>query len=197
MPPREFVALQTGERVFLRMPEASDQDEFLALRRESHEFHRQWEPRPAPGVDPFGEESFARYLRGRHQENLERTLLCRREDGAILGAINLSEIVRGPFQSAYLGYWIGADHARSGYMTEGLELMLRHSFLSLELHRIEANIRPENTPSLKLVKRVGFQKEGYSPRYLNIDGAWRDHERWTRLCDEWATDRGEVVRWGR
>lgn len=197
MSPPEFVALQTGERVFLRLPEAADQDEFLALRRASQEFHRRWEPRPVAGVDPFGAESFARYLRGRHQENLERTLLCRREDGAILGAINLSEIVRGPFQSAYLGYWIGAEHAQNGYMTEGLELLLRHAFLSLELHRLEANIRPENTPSLKLVQRLGFRKEGFSPRYLNIDGAWRDHERWTRLSDEWGGDRGELVRWGR
>jgi ribosomal-protein-alanine N-acetyltransferase len=112
-------------------------------------------------------------------------LICRREDGAILGAVNLNEIVRGPAQSAFLGYWIGAAHARQGYMTEALQLALRHGFGILKLHRVEANILPVNRPSIALVRRAGFRREGYSPRYLRIAGRWADHERWALLSERW------------
>jgi [ribosomal protein S5]-alanine N-acetyltransferase len=79
------------------------------------------------------------------------------------GKINLNEIVRGPAQSAYLGYWIGAPYAKQGYMTEALPLALSHAFQVLGLHRVEANIMPTNRPSLALVRRAGFHREGYSP----------------------------------
>src|SRR5262249_57733394 len=98
----------------------------------------------------------------------EKLLICRKGDGAILGAINLNEIIRGPAQSAFLGYWIGAAHARQGYMTEALTLALRHAFGPLRLHRVEANILPVNVPSLALVRRAGFHYEGYSPRFSKI-----------------------------
>jgi len=90
-------------------------------------------------------------------------LLRRRSDDALLGSVNLSEIVRGPFQSAYLGYQIGAPFARQGYMTEGLGLVLHYAFARLKLHRLEANIQPENRASLALVARLGFRREGLSP----------------------------------
>ena len=70
-------------------------------------------------------------------------------------------------------------------MTEALQLTLRHAFVKLKLHRLEANIQPENTPSIALVKRAGFVKEGYSRRYLKISGRWRDHERWAILVEDW------------
>jgi len=103
----------------------------------------------------------------------------------LLGAINLSEIVRGKFQSGYLGYYIGAAHAGQGYMTEALQLMLAVAFRRLRLHRVEANIQPNNDASIRLVKRAGFRREGYSPRYLKIAGQWRDHERWALLAEDW------------
>jgi ribosomal-protein-alanine N-acetyltransferase len=112
-------------------------------------------------------------------------LLVLRPEERIVGAIHMNEIVRGVFQSAYLGYWIGAPHARRGYMTEGLGLALTHAFKRLGLHRLEANIRPENTASLALVRRLGFRREGLSPRYLKIAGRWCDHERWAILAEEW------------
>lgn len=102
-----------------------------------------------------------------------------------MGAINLSQIFLGPFRSAYLGYYIGAAHARQGYMTEGLQLMLRYAFKQLKLHRIEANVQPHNVSSIALIKRAGFVREGYSPRYLKIGGRWRDHERWAILSEHW------------
>ena len=106
--------------------------------------------------------------------------------------INLNEIVRGAFQSAYLGYYIGTPYAGQGYMMEALKLVIEYAFNELRLHRLEANIQPQNAASLALVKRCGFRKEGFSPRYLKIDGDWRDHERWAILVDS-ASRKGEVV----
>jgi len=103
----------------------------------------------------------------------------------IVGAIELSQIVGGRFRSAYLGYHIGEPFARRGYMREALTLALAFVFGRLRLHRVEANIQPHNRPSIRLVKRLGFRREGYSPRYLNIGGRWRDHERWALLVEEW------------
>lgn len=102
-----------------------------------------------------------------------------------MGSISASQIFRGGFQSAYLGYHIGAEFARQGYMTEALALMLRYVFGKLKLHRVEANIQPGNVASLALVQRAGFVKEGFSRRYLKIGGRWRDHERWTLLVEDW------------
>jgi ribosomal-protein-alanine N-acetyltransferase len=112
-------------------------------------------------------------------------MICSRSDGNIVGAINLSEIVQGIFQSAYLGYFVGQPYARQGFMTEALQLMLRHAFKELKLHRLEANIQPANTASISLVKRAGFVREGYSRNYLKICGRWRDHERWAITVDLW------------
>ena len=171
----------------LRHPQPEDADEFLELRRLSADFHAPWEPGSPPGTDPFTAEAFRQYLVGAQDERRIRLLLCRREDGAILGGINLNEIVRGAFQSAYLGYWIGLPFARRGYMREGLELALRHAFDELALHRLEANIRPEDVASIALASGAGFRLEGFSPRYLCIAGEWRDHERWALLADEWRS----------
>lgn len=177
--------LQVGPRVFLRRPRLSDFEEYRELRRVSADFHRPWEPIPPAGSDPLGPDSFARYVGEAESEHRLRTLICAREDNGIVGAMNWNEIVRGPLQSAYLGYWIGAPFARRGYMREGLRLALRHSFEELELHRVEANVRPENAASIALVRRAGFRLEGYSPRYLEIAGEWCDHERWAILVDDW------------
>lgn len=118
-----------------------------------------------------------------------RLLVCRRADGAIVGVVNVSEIVRAALQSAYLGYYAFQAHAGQGYMTEGLALVLRHAFRRLGLHRLEANIQPRNLASRKLVRRLGFRKEGFSPRYVKVGGRWRDHERWAIVRDAWGPGR--------
>lgn len=175
--------MQVGRRVFLRKPAAGDRDEYLALRRRSAAFLRPWEPLPSRGSTAA--DQFAEWLRTSRRGRHEKLLVCRIQDGALLGAINLNEIVRGPSQSAFLGYWIGAPYARQGYMTEALQLALRHAFRGLTLHRVEANIMSANRASISLVRRAGFRREGQSPRYLKIAGRWTDHERWAVLVEDW------------
>jgi len=118
-----------------------------------------------------------------------RLLVCRRADGAVVGVVNVSEIVRAALQSAYLGYYAFRPYAGAGYLTEGLGLVLRHAFRRLKLHRLEANIQPANAASRRLARRLGFRKEGFSPRYLKVGGRWRDHERWAIVRESWSPAR--------
>jgi [ribosomal protein S5]-alanine N-acetyltransferase len=166
-------------RVYLRPPSRRDQQEFLSLMRTSRSFHRPW------ASAPTDEERFSAYLADARRPDFEAMLVCRHEDEAIIGFFNLSQITRGYLQSAYLGYAVGKPFAGQGYMREGLDLVLRHAFLTLRLHRIEANIQPGNHASLALAQGAGFRREGFSPRYLKIGGRWRDHERWAILVEDW------------
>lgn len=172
-------------RVYVRAPLQSDQVEFVSLMRTSRSFHRPWATAP---TDP---DRFAAYLADAARPDFEALLVCRVHDDAILGFFNLSHITRGLHQSAYLGYAVGKPFAGQGYMREGIELVLRHAFLALRLHRLEANIQPGNRASIALARGAGFQREGFSPRYLKIGGRWRDHERWAILADEWRARTGE------
>lgn len=178
---RKPPALLVGKRVFLSSPEKTDQAEYLALNRRSASLNRGL---ASPPTQP---KEFAALMERCRRDTEVCFLVCRRKDEAILGSINLSQIFRGGFQSAYLGYHIGSDFAGQGYMTEAIALMLRYAFGKLKLHRLEANIQPGNTASIALVKRAGFVKEGLSRRYLKICGRWRDHERWAILAEDWLT----------
>jgi [ribosomal protein S5]-alanine N-acetyltransferase len=161
-----------GGRVVLRPVAAADQDEFLALARASAGLHHPWYAMPVtPG-------EFRAYLARYDQPATEGFLVCLRDGGAIAGIVTVGSIVRGRFQSATLSYAAFAPAAGRGYMSEGLALVLEHAFTELRLHRLEANIQPANQASLRLIQRLGFRQEGYSPDMLFIDGAWRDHERW-------------------
>jgi ribosomal-protein-alanine N-acetyltransferase len=172
-------------RVFIRAPARGDSEEFTALMQASRDFHSPW------ATAPTDEDRFAAYLADARRPDFEAILLCRSDDGAIIGFFNLSQIVRRRLQSAYLGYAVGAPFAGHGYMREGIDLVLRHSFTKLQLHRLEANIQPGNATSLALARGAGFRREGFSPRYLKIGGRWRDHERWAILVEDWRTRTGE------
>ena len=169
-----------GYRVYLRTPERKDLDSFLDAVRRSRGLHRPW---AHPPEEPVG---FERYLRQVASSRREGFLVCREEDDGFAGVINVSEIVRGNFLSAYLGFYALAPHAGVGYMTEGVQLTARYAFRELRLHRLEANIQPHNARSKALVERCGFRKEGLSPRFLKIGGRWCDHERWALLVDDWV-----------
>jgi ribosomal-protein-alanine N-acetyltransferase len=173
----------TGRRVLIRSPRAEDEAQFTALARASRAFHAGW---ISPASTP---QAYAAYLRRNDGADLEACLICRRDDGALVGCATLSQIFMGPFRNAYLGYWAGAAYAGQGYMTEGVGLVLAHAFRVLKLHRVEANLQPENAASRALVQRLGFRLEGYSPRYLKVAGRWRDHERWAITREEFRLPR--------
>lgn len=171
-----------GVKVILRSPTNKDRAEFVTLNGASTRFHRGL---VSPPKTP---EQFATFLQKSGREDSVCFLICLVAGGAIIGAINLSQIFRGGFQNAYLGYYVGEQYAGQGYMTEALQLALRYAFEHLKLHRLEANIQPGNLASISLVKRAGFIREGYSRRYLKVGGRWRDHERWAIIAEDWKSD---------
>jgi ribosomal-protein-alanine N-acetyltransferase len=179
--------LATGGRVFLRRPTMRDEGAFLSMVRESRGFHRPW------GGPPQDAKSFGLYIQRVRKDDFLGTFVCRIEDGAIAGVINVGPIERRALQSAYAGYYAAKALAGQGYMTEGMGLVLGYAFGELKLHRIEANIQPANEKSIALVKRCGFRYEGFSPRYLKIGGRWRDHERWAILAEEWRGKRRRKI----
>lgn len=172
-----------GERVFLRPPVKGDSEELIALNRASPRFHRGL---VSPPTQP---EQFSAFLKRCQQDDCACFLVCRLEDRAIVGSITLSQIFLGGFRNAYLGYYVGAKYSGEGYLTEAIDLMLEYAFENLQLHRLEANIQPGNLASIKLVKRAGFIREGFSRRYLKISGRWRDHERWAIIAEDWKSRR--------
>ncbi|MCC6193858.1 MAG: GNAT family N-acetyltransferase [Burkholderiales bacterium] len=173
----------SGPRVYLRPPRNSDVSAFLAAARASRSLHGPWTrpPDTAARYAAFVERYAPRGAPTTHAGYL----VCRREDNALVGVFNLSEIVRGAFCSAYLGYFGFAPYARRGYMTEGMALVLDVAFRTLRLHRVEVNIQPTNVRSLRLARRIGLAREGFSRRYVKIGGRWRDHVRFAMLAEDW------------
>ena len=172
-----------GARVRLRVLDRADRDEFLALARESRQLHRPW-TYPPERADQF-DDLFARSRR----DDFVCLLAVTAQEDAIAGVFTISQIVRGAFQSAYLGYYANARYAGRGMMREAMEQVLDHAFGPLALHRLEANIQPGNHASIALARGAGFRLEGYSPRYLLIGGQWRDHERYAITADERAAQK--------
>lgn len=177
LPKPQRLALPRRLRVLLRDVQPGDAHAFLAAARASRSLHHPWLEAPCTP------SQFSTLLARTAQSDQHTLLVCRRNDGALVGVIRISNIVRGAFRSGYLSYYVFAGHERQGLMREAMELAVRHAFGKLHLHRVEANIQPSNAASRALVRACGFSLEGWSPRYLKINGRWRDHERWARLAD--------------
>lgn len=174
------------DRVFIRPPRAGDEKAYLAGVRQSRDLHRPWVPLVASG------EAFRGRLKNARSPRSASFFVFRSDSGALVGVVDLTEIVHGCFQSAYLGYFAFAPYARQGLMREGLTRVVHHAFGSMGLHRLEANIQPGNVASIALVRALGFAKEGYSKRYLKVGRKWEDHERWAILAEDWMDPmRGE------
>ncbi len=169
--------------VELRAPSAGFESEFLAASRRSRLLHGGF---ARPPSNPRQFRAFLRRMRGAEHAG---HFVIERETGALVGVVNLNDIVRGAFRGAQLGYYAFSPFAGHGYMTAGLSAVLRRAFGELSLHRLEANIQPDNLDSIRLVRRLGFRKEGLSPRYLKVGGRWRDHERWALLAEQWRPSR--------
>ena len=163
----------------LLLPASADLAEAAAdFYRRNADFLRPFEPeRQADFFTPEGQRVLLeREALERAEDRAYRYYLARREDPArVVGAISLGSLVRGGFQSCFLGYKLDGDCLGRGYMTEAVGGMVRFAFAALELHRVEANIMPRNEASLRVVARCGFQNEGLSPKYLKINGVWEDH----------------------
>ena len=163
--------------VYLRHVRDTDRAEFVQLMRRSKDLHAPWI------MPPTNFTSFAQYIARTRTDDHEGFIVGRYSDDQIVGVINLNNVVRGSFLNASLGYYVGAPYLGKGYMAEGLELVKHYAFNTMNLHRLEANIQPNNTRSIALVQRTGFVFEGLSKNFLFIDRRWRDHERWSCTSD--------------
>ena len=170
-------------KVSLRKPLIGDADEFTAAVKRSRALHRGLVTPPDNG------DKFRAYLKSLESSGQEGFLIIHEKSGDIAGVLNVNEIVRGAFQSAYLGYYAFSPFAGQGLMREGMKQVIRQCFTTLKLHRLEANIQPANSRSIALVQSLGFRCEGLSPAYLKVSGRWRDHQRWAILNSEWKSSK--------
>ncbi|MGD9592263.1 MAG: GNAT family N-acetyltransferase [Candidatus Berkiella sp.] len=168
-----------NEAFELRTLTLEDETAFLAMTNKSNTFHHPWVQAPLTSV------AFQAFYERSLKENQSSFLVLLQNN--IVGVFNISEIVRGNFQSAYLGFYSAIDYAGQGWMSKGLKLLQAYAFNDLKLHRLEANIQPQNVASINLVKRNGFREEGFSPRYLQINGKWCDHLRFAITQEEWQS----------
>ena len=179
---RRRVRIET-ERLTLRPPIHGDFRDWADLREESADFLVPWEPSWA--ADHLSRKAFTNRVywanRALAQGTAVPLFLRRREDGALLGAITLDNIRRGPSQAGTLGYWIGASHARQGYMREAITGLVHYAFQTLDLSRIEAACLAENTASRGVLEKCGFKYEGVAQSYLQINGRWRNHVLYANL----------------
>ena len=169
----------SSKKVFLRLPVASDYKELAARYRSSRKHFAGF------ASASYSRAKFDSMLLEAGKDTNAYFLVCQVEDGKIVGTVNLSQIFRKSFQNAFLGYQLFAGFTGNGYMTDAVGLVLYYAFASLGLHRVEANVQPNNKESIAVLRRKGFAKEGFSPRYLKINGRWRDHERWAILKEDW------------
>ncbi len=170
--------LGSTERLDVRRPSGRDRTDVVHASIASRELHHPWV------VAPTDAEAYLRYLRRLRAARHAGFLLRARQNGEVVGIVNVSDMILGNFRSAHLSYYAFAGHERQGLMTEGVRWVVRHALGPLGLHRLEANIQPDNEASRRLVQACGFRLEGFSPNYLTVDGAWRDHERWAITAED-------------
>ncbi len=192
---RELPLELHGRRVTLRPLRASDFEQWQEVRRRCHEWLTRWEPRPAPGQPDAVEDAKAFAARCGSRDR-ERQLGTGYGFGVFVGErfageINLNSVQRGPFQNAYVGYWVDQALAGRRYVPEAAVVAFRFGFEDLELHRLQVAIIPRNTASRRVVEKLGLRDEGIAVRYLQINGRWEDHVRYAITAEEWA-ERGKA-----
>lgn len=187
-----------GRRVVLRPLTANDFRSWQEVRRRNDGWLTPWEPERMPGMPDVVEslDAFVMRCRAREQERQVGTgfgfgIFV---DGRLVGEINLSSVQRGPFQSAYVGYWVDEACAGQGLVPESLVVLLRYSFENLHLHRIQISIIPRNHRSRRVMEKLKLRDEGVALRYLEINGVWEDHVRYAITAEEWRERREELIR---
>jgi len=176
--------IASTEGLDVRHPTAEDEAAFLAAARASRGLHGDW---LTPPTTPA---AWAAYVDKFRRPEHHGFLFWRRGSATLVGLANISNVIMGGFRSAHLGYGAFAGATGEGLMTEAVDWVVDHAFTDLGLHRLEANIQPGNETSLALARRCGFRKEGFSPNYLTVAGAWRDHERWAITVEDRAGSAG-------
>lgn len=195
-PPTGPPTVLRGRRVMLRALVPADFEQWRDVRWRSAAWLLKWEPRPGPRApDPTsGPGVFVARCEAREREWHLGTghgfgIFV---DDRVAGEINLNSIQRGPFQNAYVGYWIDEALAGKGYVPESLVLLAAFAFEELVLHRIQVAIIPRNLASHRVVEKLGMRQEGLAERYLQINGVWEDHVRYAMTAEEWAERRAEL-----
>lgn len=187
-----------GARVLLRPLRVDDWEAWREVRIRCREWLERWEPRPELGsADPVADREAFRarcgaWERQRHFDAAYGFGLFR-SDGRFVGEVSLGSVQRGPFQMGYIGYWVDQACAGSGYVPEGVVLLMRYAFGTLQLHRLEAAIVPRNLPSRRVAEKLGMRDEGTAQRFLQIQGVYEDHIRYAMTVDEWQQRGQELV----
>ena len=181
----------TTTRLLLRPPRTSDVAEIRRLLRYNHEHLKPWNPAPPPGEDPSSITEVSKTVLRQRRDWKRGTgfvfmLAARAEPSRYVGKIALSGIMRGAMYGAYLGYWMDVDHVGQGLATEGIRAVIDFAFGAAGLHRVQAAIMPRNDKSLRVIEKLGFRREGYAERYLQIAGKWEDHVLFAKTREEHA-----------
>jgi ribosomal-protein-alanine N-acetyltransferase len=175
--------------VLLRPPRRRDAGEWSAARNRNREWLQPWEPTSASSWRARSSKaswsSLVSTLRANARAGTAIPLVIV-YGGRLVGQVNASNIFRGVLRSASVGYWIDSAVAGRGIMPTSVALMIDHLLGPVGLHRVEINIRPENTNSLRVVEKLGLRQEGHHERFLDIDGGWRDHLTFAITIEETA-----------
>ena len=188
-----------GRRILLRPLRPEDFFKWQEVRRRNADWLTKWEPSRPVGAPDVVEDRSAFSLRC-HARDREWQLGTGFGFGVFVGGvfcgeINLNSGQRGPFQNAYVGYWIDERVAGEGYTPEALVVAMRFAFDDLRLHRLQISIIPRNGPSRRVVEKLGIRLEGMAERYLEINGVWEDHMRYAITAEEWEQRRQELADW--
>ena len=178
------VTLRRGE-VTLRPLESGDAKAWREVRVRNAAWLKPWDATVPPGADARPSSFRSLVWRLNRQARQGTTYPFAIEvDGRFVGQVTVNNVVRGSAQFASVGYWLDRDYAGRGIMPRAVAMVIDHCFFSAGLHRIEVAIRPENTNSLRVVEKLGLREVGYAPKFLHIDGAWRDHRIYAVTVEE-------------
>jgi [ribosomal protein S5]-alanine N-acetyltransferase len=191
----------TGRRVLLRPLAVNDFEAWREVRVRARDWLVKWEPRPLPGQPDatVDRRVFAARCGARERERQLGNgygfgIFAEPRMERFVGEINLSSVQRGPYQNAYVGYWIDEAAAGNSYTPEAFVVLCRFAFEELALHRLQASIIPRNGPSNRVAQKLGLRNEGVALRYLEINGVWEDHTRYAITAEDWAQRRDQYLR---
>ncbi len=167
-----------SSRVVLKKVSKKNEDRFLKLAKKSQIFHQHWVSVPKTS------KAFRRYVKAMNTKSEKSYFIWRKDSRDLAGVIELQDIYKANFKNAYVIYYAFDGNQGEGLMAEAMREVIRIAFKKLKLHRLEANIQPDNKASRHLAKACGFRKEGLARQFLKKGGEWRDHERWALLSTD-------------